>query len=43
MVSRIQELQMTTKMASNVQVFSIDKISDDADVVMAAGQRKNVV
>ena len=35
MVSKIQELQMTTVDAPNVHVFSVDGTSDDADVVMA--------
>lgn len=35
MVSRTQELQMTTVQAPNVRVFSVDGTSDDTDVVMA--------
>ena len=35
MISRTQELQMTTRAASNVHVFSVDGNSDDADVVMS--------
>lgn len=34
MVSRTQELQMTTIQAPNVRVFSVDGTSDDADVVV---------
>ena len=34
MVSRTQELQMTTVQAPNVRVFSADGTSDDTDVVM---------
>ena len=34
MVSRTQELQMTTVQAPNVRVFSVDGTSDDADVVI---------
>ena len=35
MVTRTQELQMTTVQAPNVHVFSVDGTSDDGDVVMA--------
>lgn len=35
MVSRTQELQMTTVQAPNVRVFSVDGTSDDTDVVMS--------
>ncbi len=34
MVSRTQELQMTTVSAPNIHVFSVDGTSDDTDVVM---------
>jgi len=36
MVSRIQQLQMTTVDAPNVHVFSVDGTSDDTDEVMTA-------
>ncbi len=36
MVSKIQELQMTTVHAPNIHVFSVDGSSDDGDEVMAA-------
>ena len=35
MVSRTQELQMTTLQAPNVHVFSMEGTSDDADIVMS--------
>ena len=34
MISRVQELQMTTIQSSNVRVISVDGTSDDQDVVM---------